>query len=81
MESIRSERSVTATTSTHCSSRTEKVYMCPRGIWLHRGNPQKCGRQCNTAQEDKRVEYENVPMMDVVTVEKIFFRQNVCRAE
>ncbi|WEW54946.1 pyruvate decarboxylase [Emydomyces testavorans] len=34
------------------SKADNKVYVCPRGIYLHRGKPQRCGRQCRNAQGD-----------------------------
>ena len=43
---------------TSCSKNDEKIYICPRSIDIHRGNPQKCGRQCRNAQGDDGPEYE-----------------------
>ena len=32
--------------------RIKKVYICPRGIYVHRGNPGACGRACRRRQGD-----------------------------
>ena len=40
---------------------TEKIYQCPRGILVHQGNPNACGRACEKAKgedEDEFVEQE-----------------------
>lgn len=36
--------------SYHPSWGTEKVYQCPRGILLHNGNANACGRACEKAK-------------------------------
>ncbi|KAL4912137.1 BTB/POZ protein [Aspergillus aurantiobrunneus] len=43
----------------YCGMR--KVYVCPRGIEGHRGNPRACGRRCMNAAQDGPAEYEDEP--------------------
>ena len=66
----------------HPSWRTEKIYICPRGIPSHRGKSWACGRQCRSAQGDAEVEYEDVDVLKVLEVRKrIVFNQGVCVVE
>ena len=55
---------------------TRKVYVCPRGIGKHRGQPGYCGRQCRNAQNDDGPEYEEEGQLMMVEIrsEKIFNR-------
>ncbi|KAJ8066909.1 hypothetical protein OCU04_004294 [Sclerotinia nivalis] len=50
--------------------RTKKVYVCPRGISVHRGNPRACGRQCANAQGDEGNEYEDEQIWNLVVVRR-----------
>jgi hypothetical protein len=44
----------------HPTWETKKVYLCPRRINVHRGNPRACGRACEKARgEDYEDEYED----------------------
>lgn len=36
---------------------TDKIYLCPRGIYKHKGDEGACGRQCKLVQGDNEVEY------------------------
>ena len=60
--------------------RTRKVYICPRGISEHRGQPQKCGRRCDDAWNHYDVEeYEDEDYVVVAIIwTKIEFHQDLC---
>jgi hypothetical protein len=61
--------------------RKEKIYVCPRDIRVHRGNPQKCGSACRRAQGDDEDEYEDHSYVEVVSVSKVVeFVGSVCKA-
>ena len=47
-----------------------KVYICPRGIYVHRGNPNACGRDCRRAQGDADDIYEEESSLRTLVVEK-----------
>ena len=49
---------------------TRKVYVCPRGIACHRGEPSKCGKQCKHARGDEGDEYEDENVLKVLEVSK-----------
>jgi len=49
---------------------TKKVYICPRGIYVHRGNPCACGRDCRKAQGDADDIYDEEPFLRTLVVEK-----------
>ena len=49
---------------------TRKVYICPRGIYVHRGNPSACGRDCRKAQGNADDIYEEDRALKVLVVEK-----------
>lgn len=58
-----------------------KVYICPRGIHVHRGKPGACGRDCRRAQGDADNEYEEEPVLSTLVVEKTtVFDMQVCLA-
>lgn len=38
--------------------RIEKVYVCPRDIFVHRGNPDACGATCRKAQADAKKKFD-----------------------
>jgi hypothetical protein len=62
--------------------RVRKVYLCPRQILVHRGDPSKCGRACREAQGDDDVRYQEVPYTDMVTVKKtVEFDDEVCKVD
>ncbi|KAL4940642.1 hypothetical protein BDV06DRAFT_17755 [Aspergillus oleicola] len=45
---------------------TRKIYICPRGIERHRGNPHECGRRCASARGGDDDEYEDELQLKVV---------------
>lgn len=49
---------------------TKKVYICPRGIFVHRGNPSACGRQCMNAQGDAKNVYEDEQILKTLVIRK-----------
>ncbi len=55
----------------HAMWKTEKVYVCPRGLNRHRGNPSACGRQCRNAQGDADDEYVDEEVLRVLEVRKV----------
>ncbi|KAI1426512.1 hypothetical protein F5Y12DRAFT_712960 [Xylaria sp. FL1777] len=60
-------------------SRTKSVYQCPRGIYVHQGQPQKCGRQCENARGEAKPEYEDTQVLTAVVVKtKQVFNPEVC---
>ncbi|KAF2658828.1 hypothetical protein K491DRAFT_755909 [Lophiostoma macrostomum CBS 122681] len=61
--------------------RTEKVYVCPRGILSHRGHPEQCGRQCRNARGDEPYDYEEKEVIEVVSIMKsISYDPKICSA-
>lgn len=50
--------------------KTKKVYVCPRGIDQHRGDPDSCGRMCKKAQGDKEPEFEDEVELQVLVISK-----------
>ena len=55
----------------HVTCRTEKVYICPRGLARHRGDRNACGRQCRNARGDADDEYVDEDIMRVLEVRKV----------
>lgn len=47
------------------------MYVCPRGIGGHRGNPSACGRACRNARGDDDDEYEDEEVPEVFKVRKM----------
>lgn len=54
----------------HVSWKPEKRYRCPRDIFIHHGDPSRCGRACEKAKNDGQPEYENVQVMHTLVIEK-----------
>lgn len=50
--------------------RTERVFLCPRRIHVHRGNLDACGQACQKARGDASPEYEDETYTEVVTLHK-----------
>ena len=66
----------------HPQWKTEKVYVCPRGIDVHKGKPLACGRQCKYAQGDAKDEYVDEQKLNVVEVRsKVVFDEDLCFEE
>ena len=68
------------------SYRTRKVYVCPRGIAIHRGQPNKCGKACRRAkehgeEEDVDDEEEEEVVVVSITRTKTEFHERVCTEE
>jgi hypothetical protein len=61
---------------------TRKVYLCPRRITCHRGNPFGCGRQCMNARGDDDVEYDDEKYLVTAVVRKrVVFNSTACTAD
>ncbi|KAF1846513.1 uncharacterized protein K460DRAFT_377721 [Cucurbitaria berberidis CBS 394.84] len=66
----------------HFVPRVRKMYLCPRGILVHRGSPGRCGAACVRARGDGEFLYEDEAYWEVVYVQKeIVFDETVCRAK
>jgi hypothetical protein len=60
-------------------ARTRNIYICPRKIHVHRGDPSRCGMACDKARGEKD-EYEAEPYLEMVSVKKeIEFVGTICR--
>lgn len=58
---------------------TQRVYVCPRGLFVHRGDPGKCGRQCKEKQGDDEIKYEDEAILRVAVVRKqVVMKPEVC---
>ncbi|ERF69681.1 hypothetical protein EPUS_03673 [Endocarpon pusillum Z07020] len=61
---------------------TEKVYVCPRGISLHRGRPNACGRLCQRARGDDPEEYEDEDVYKALVIRKtVVFDHRLCAGD
>jgi hypothetical protein len=66
----------------HMIPRTKKIYLCPRRIFVHRGDRNRCGLACRKAQGDQEDEYEEENYIEQITVKtEVEFNQAVCRLE
>lgn len=54
----------------HVVRNKKKVYVCPRSISLHRGQPQLCGRQCQNAKGGAGNLFEDENVMKLVRVKR-----------
>ncbi|KAF2005041.1 hypothetical protein P154DRAFT_424861 [Amniculicola lignicola CBS 123094] len=64
----------------HIVPRSRKVYLCPRGVPVHKGAPEMCGRQCERVRGSDPYDYEDENYLDVVVVKKtVTFDHTVCR--
>ncbi|KAG9194730.1 hypothetical protein G6011_04765 [Alternaria panax] len=73
---------VNETEEWHIVPRTRKVYLCPRQIRAHRGQPELCGGACHKRQAENAVEYEDVSSLEVVRLQKeIVVDEKACRLE
>lgn len=60
-------------------NKTNRIYICPRDIPVHRGRREACGMACERARGDKPLQYEEEEYLQFVTVAKrIQFDQSVC---
>lgn len=63
----------------HVTWKTEKLYVCPRGIASHMGNRDACGRLCRNARGDDDDEYEDEEVLKVLEVRKMtMLDPNMC---
>lgn len=70
-----------ASKDVHMIPRIRKVYICPRKVPVHSGAKEHYGAACEKARGNGPIEYEEVPYVETVTVEKeIVFNGDVCRA-
>lgn len=49
---------------------TKKVYVCPRGVYVHRGQPTACGRQCMKAQGNAGATFDDETVVRMLVVKK-----------
>ncbi|KAI0142276.1 hypothetical protein F4776DRAFT_611441 [Hypoxylon sp. NC0597] len=60
---------------------TQQVYVCPRGIYVHRGDRSRCGQACEKARErdgrEEEYEEEFVPRA-VITTTTVTFNTSNC---
>lgn len=64
----------------HPEWRIKKVYVCPRGIYVHRGKPEACGIACRKAQGDAEVEYIEEEELKIVRVTRCTtFSRHICK--
>lgn len=55
---------------------TKKIYLCPRRVPVHRGQPESCGKQCNKSGTG---DYEEEKVLKVlVTRNEVIFDPTVC---
>ena len=60
---------------------TKKVYLCPRGLFQHRGRPEACGRRCETARGEASDHFEEEPCLRVLTMKTVVtFKPEICLA-
>jgi len=63
----------------HPSWGTRKVYICPREIFVHRGKPDACGRDCRRVQGDADDRYDEEPRLSMLVVRKsVIFEPAEC---
>lgn len=56
--------------SYHPSWGIEKVYQCPRGIFVHNGNPDACGRACEKARSEAGDDFVERDVLRTLVVTK-----------
>lgn len=49
---------------------TKSVYVCPRGILVHGGEPAACGKQCKEARGDEPLKYKDVTTLRIMMVKE-----------
>ena len=78
---LNSTRPANAKISVTCTWGSDKVYICPRTIPVHRGEPDKCGQACLQAREayGGRIWYEDIPVLRIVVLSReLVFNPQVC---
>ncbi|KAI0843557.1 hypothetical protein F5Y06DRAFT_255254 [Hypoxylon sp. FL0890] len=65
------------------SWRTQKIYICPREIPVHRGNRSLCGQACEKARQQGsgEVEYEDEPILSAVVITTKVILNHMPRAD
>ena len=57
----------------------KKVYVCPRGIFVHRGNPNNCGKLCRKSQGDAEDEYVDEEVLRTLVIRRrTIFDEGIC---
>lgn len=75
-------RSVNETDEVHYVPRTRRVYLCPRQIPVHRGDPQKCGAACRRAQGHEGNQFEEEQHLVAICVNKeMEHKAGLCRLD
>ncbi|KAH7069082.1 hypothetical protein BKA63DRAFT_536332 [Paraphoma chrysanthemicola] len=81
-EVVPKRQSVNVEENWHVIPRVRKVYVCPRGIVVHRGDPDRCGQACRKARGDDEIEYDEETYEEVVIVRKeVEFVAGACKVE
>ena len=57
----------------------DKIYICPRGIGLHRGDPSRCGRQCANAQGESYTFEDEVTLVVCKLDKKLCIDRKICK--
>lgn len=65
----------------HVGWATKKVYICPREILAHRGQPLRCGRKCRSMRGDEPEKYEDEIFSNAVAVSTHVSFKNELRVE
>lgn len=50
---------------------TKQVYVCPKGVVVHAGHPEKCGQKCQNARQNGVYLFETEKVLKVVMVGKV----------
>lgn len=51
---------------------TDQIYKCPRNIYVHRGKPEYCGRECHNAMPESGPSYEPEQNLGLVIIKKSY---------
>lgn len=63
----------------HPTWRTRKVYVCPRDIGIHRGNPSACGKACERARGDTEDKFEDEDeLRTIVITRRLILDYSIC---
>jgi hypothetical protein len=66
----------------HVVPRIRRVYICPRGILVHRGDKDKCGHACFKAKGGREDEYDEEHYVEIVSIQKeAKFHGPACRID
>jgi hypothetical protein len=58
--------------SHHSLLKRRCVYLCPRGITVHRGRPDMCGSACHKAQAGTKIDCKEEKYAEVVSITKSY---------